>query len=90
MSLPTPKTAKLFTTGGSQAVRLPAEFRFAADMVYVRRDARTGDVILSTEPRASWTEFMALRNELGPFPEDFLADRQQSSETRDPLSGWHE
>jgi antitoxin VapB len=90
MSLPTPKSAKLFTTGGSQAVRLPAEFRFDADHVYVRRDTRTGDVILSVEPRASWAEFMALRAELGPFPEDFLADRQQGTETRDPLAGWHE
>jgi len=90
MSLPIPKTAKLFTTGGSQAVRLPAEFRFAADHVYVRRDERTGDVILSTEPRASWAEFMTLRDELGPLPADFLADRQQSTESRDPLAGWHE
>jgi antitoxin VapB len=27
------KTAKLFTNGGSQAVRLPAEFRFEGDEV---------------------------------------------------------
>jgi antitoxin VapB len=90
MPLPTPKTARLFTNGGSQAVSLPAEFRFSADRVYVRRDTRTGDVILSAEPRASWADFMALRTELGPFPEDFLADRQQGSETRDPLAGWRE
>ncbi|MBC7603018.1 MAG: AbrB/MazE/SpoVT family DNA-binding domain-containing protein [Ramlibacter sp.] len=90
MPLPVPKTARLFTNGGSQAVSLPAEYRFTTDRVYVRRDARTGDVILSTEPRASWAEFMALRAELGPFPEDFLADREQGTQTRDPLAGWHE
>jgi antitoxin VapB len=84
------KTAKLFTTGGSQAVRLPAEFRFDTDQVYVRRDERTGDVILSTQPRSSWAEFMAVREQLGPLPEDFLADRQQGIETRDPLEGWRE
>lgn len=84
------KTAKLFTTGGSQAVRLPAEFRFDTDQVYVRRDERTGDVILSTQPRSSWAEFMAVREQLGPLPEDFLADRQQGIETRDPLKGWRE
>jgi superfamily II DNA or RNA helicase len=40
------KTAKLFVNGGSQAVRLPAEFRFDnSDEVYIRRDAVTGDVI---------------------------------------------
>lgn len=88
MPLPEPRTARLFTNGGSQAVSLPAEFRFSADRVYVRRDARTGDVILSTEPRLSWAEFMALRSELGPVPRDFLADRQQGHETRDPLADW--
>lgn len=88
MPLPTPKTAKLFTTGGSQAVRLPAEFRFdpGQDQVYVRRDARTGDVILSTAPRAAWADFMSLRAELGPLPADFLSDREQGSEARDPFA----
>lgn len=90
MPLPAPKTARLFTNGGSQAVSLPAEFRFDVDRVYVRRDARTGDVILSTEPRASWADFMALRRELGPLPADFLADREQGSETRNPWATWRE
>lgn len=84
------RTAKLFTTGGSQAVRLPAEFRFDAAEVYVRRDERTGDVILSRQPRSDWQEFMALRAELGPLPVEFLADRQQGIETRNPLKGWAE
>ena len=89
-----PKAAKLFTNGRSQAVRLPAEFRFPAevDEVYVRRDEHTGDVILSTQPRSPWSQFMALRAQLGqrPVPDDFLADRQQGKETRDPLAGWSE
>jgi antitoxin VapB len=84
------KTAKLFINGGSQAVRLPAEFRFEAEEVYVRRDERTGDVILSIHPRSTWAEFMALREQLGPVPEDFLADRRQVTQTRDPLQGWKE
>jgi antitoxin VapB len=45
------KVAKLFQNGGSQAVRLPAEFRFDADEVYVFRDEDTGDIVLSTQPR---------------------------------------
>ena len=48
--------AKLFMTGGSQAVRLPAEFRFEGDEVDIRRDSRTGDVVLS-KPIASWEEY---------------------------------
>lgn len=34
------KTAKLFTTGGSQAVRLPKEFRFPGKTVALRRTAK--------------------------------------------------
>ena len=41
------RTAKIFMTGRSQAVRLPAEFRFDTDEVFIRRDAETGDVVLS-------------------------------------------
>lgn len=37
---------KLFTTGGSRAVRLPAEFRFEGDEVDVQRDSVTEDVVL--------------------------------------------
>jgi antitoxin VapB len=32
-------------------VRLPAEFRFEGDEVYIRRDPQTGDVILSARNR---------------------------------------
>lgn len=73
----TAKTATIFMNGGSQAVRLPAEFRFDAERVYVRRDPRTGDVILSSRPPSDWRAFMALREQLGPIPEaeDFLEDR---------------
>lgn len=84
------KTARLFSNGGSQAVRLPAEFRFDGDLVYVRRDSLTGDVILSSRPRSSWREFMALRAQLGPLTEDLLPDRGQRSDTRDPFEGWRE
>jgi len=42
--------AKIFTHGGSQAVRLPKEFRFEGTTVNVRRVGR--DVVLSTMPPA--------------------------------------
>jgi antitoxin VapB len=86
----TTKTAKLFTNGGSQAVRLPAEFRFEGDEVYIRRDPRTGNVILSARPELSWMEFMALRHQLGDLPKDFLSDRVQGTQRRDPLDSWFE
>lgn len=83
-----PRTAKLFTSGGSQAVRLPADLRFPGEEVYIRRDERTGDVILSERPGLSWADFVALRDSLGPAPEDFLGDREQPEDAgRDPLDG---
>jgi antitoxin VapB len=68
-----PQTAKLFRNGRSQAVRLPADFRFAGSEVYVRRDPATGDVILSRRPD-SWQEFFDLADTLD-IPEDFLSNR---------------
>jgi len=67
-----PRTAKLFRNGRSQAVRLPAEFRFEGSEVYVRRDAATGDVILSRKPN-SWADFFELMKTID-VPEDFLSD----------------
>jgi len=56
-----PRTAKLFKNGRSQAVRLPAEFRFEGKEVFIRKDDKTGDVILSRRPE-SWGEFFRLRD----------------------------
>ena len=42
--IPTKTTAKLFTNGRSQAVRLPKEFRFEGDEVSIRRVE--GDILL--------------------------------------------
>jgi antitoxin VapB len=73
--VPSP-TAKLFVNGGSQAVRLPAEFRFDhVSEVHIRRDAVTGDVVLSTQPAsAGWESFFEARDAV-EVPDDFLAER---------------
>ena len=78
------QTAKIFTTGRSQAVRLPLEYRFAEKEVYIRRDAVTGDVILSRRPD-SWEGFFAL--DATEVPADFMseADRNQGEHPRDPF-----
>lgn len=67
-----PRTAKLFRNGRSQAVRLPAEYRFEGSEVYVRRDPANGDVILSRKPH-SWDDFFELIKNV-EFPEDFLSE----------------
>ncbi len=83
-------TAKLFTTGRSQAVRLPVEFRFEGREVFIRRDPETGDVILSRKPD-SWNGLFALYGS-GGVPEDFMgtADRDSTAQDRDPFAGWTE
>lgn len=79
-------TAKLFTTGRSQAVRLPMEYRFEGTEVFIRRDPDTGDVVLSRRPN-SWTDFFALY-ETTEIPADFMnaADRNQGEQSRDPFA----
>ncbi len=69
-----PRTAKLFTNGRSQAVRLPADLRFEGGEVFIRKDPATGDVILSRRPE-SWDHFFELAANAG-VPDDFLSDRK--------------
>ncbi len=82
--MPATRKARVFMSGRSQAVRIPAEFRFNTDEVYVRRDAQTGDLILSQSP-STWDEiFTAL--DAAKFPSEFLSDRSQGvGEDREPL-----
>lgn len=69
------RTAKLFKSGASQAVRLPMEFRFEGDQVYISRDDATGDVVLSTRPGAkAWGELFELLHAV-EVPADFMAER---------------
>jgi len=69
------RTAKLFKNGSSQAVRLPAEFRFKGDEIYVTRDDVTGDVVLSSHPATkTWGEFFDLIRSID-VPVDFMTDR---------------
>ena len=55
------QVAKLFTNGRSQAVRLPAAYRFDTKEVFIRQDPETGDVILSRRPE-TWDGFFAALN----------------------------
>ena len=76
--------ARVFMSGRSQAVRIPAGYRFTSKEVYIRRDAQSGDVILSQAPD-SWDEVYAALDKAG-FPDDFLADRKQGlPQKRDEL-----
>ncbi len=64
-----PKTAKVFMSGRSQAVRLPVEFRFDCREVFIEKQ---GDAVVLRPKPQSWADFFARAPRV---PEDFLADR---------------
>ncbi|KAF0143543.1 MAG: vapB [Nitrospirae bacterium] len=65
------KTAKIFQNGQSQAVRLPKEFRFKDDHVYVKK---SGNVVMLIPAKDSWE---SLFESLDKFSDDFMTKRKQ-------------
>lgn len=63
--------AKIFMNGRSQAVRLPKEFRFDCDEVYITKQ---GDKIVITPAKPTWDEFFS---QSSAFDNDYLSDRDQ-------------
>ena len=72
------QTAKLFPNGQSQAVRLPKEYRFEGDRVYIQR---VGEAVVLLPYHRGW---QVLFDSLGQFSADFAVDfpRELPSETR--------
>ena len=64
-------TAKLFMNGRSQAVRLPREFRFDGDEVFIKK---VGDAVVLIPYHAPWK---TLVNSLQLFSIDFMKNREQ-------------
>ncbi len=82
--MPQTARARVFMSGRSQHVTIPAEYRFSGEEVFVRRDPATGDLILS-QSQGGWQAFFAAIDEQ-PCPDDLLSDRAQgTAETREEL-----
>lgn len=64
------ETAKVFTNGGSQAVRLPKDFRFEADEVNVNR---IGEIVILVPKENKWA---GLLQSLDMFTDDFMDDNR--------------
>lgn len=74
------KTAQLFKNGGSQAVRLPKEFRFDGEYVYIRR---VGSAVILLSHENPWE---TLVDSLEQFSDDFMESRNQpEQEEREEL-----
>lgn len=73
-------TAKIFKSGNSQAVRLPKEFQFKGNEVYVKRVGNNVILIAKDDPWGS------LIDSLDKFSDDFMGQRMQPPiETREEL-----
>jgi antitoxin VapB len=62
------KTAKIFRSGNSQAVRIPKEFQMKGDEVEIERK---GELLLLRPKKKSWA---ALSESLHKFTDDFMKD----------------
>lgn len=65
------KTAKIFKNGQSQAVRLPKEFRFEDDHVFIKK---SGNVVMLIPAKNSWE---SLIRSIDKFSDDFMKERNQ-------------
>ena len=65
------KTAKLFQNGQSQAVRLPKEFRFEGNAVFIKK---SGNAVVLIPLVNSWG---SLISSLDKFTKDYMTDRNQ-------------
>ena len=66
------ETAKIFTHGGSQAIRLPKRYRFNAEEVFVNQ---IGNIVMLIPKDDRWQSMLS---SLDLFTDDFLADGVES------------
>jgi antitoxin VapB len=68
------KTAKLFQNGQSQAVRLPKEFRFEGDEVFIKKVGNATVLLPIQDP------WQPLFDSLNKFSPDFMEEREQPTQ----------
>jgi len=74
------QTAKIFMNGRSQAVRLPKEFRFSENDVFIKKIGKIVILIPKDDPWAS------LAYSLDQFTDDYMESREQPPQDyREPL-----
>jgi antitoxin VapB len=82
MSSTVAKRASIFRNGANQAVRLPQELRFPADVKEVRI-RKQGDGLFISPVKPNWSSFFAMQVDV---PDDFLEKRNDSPpQSRDLL-----
>lgn len=66
------QTAKIISTGDSQAVYLPEGFYFATSEVYITQQ---GENLIISPKKTTWDAFF---DTASAFDDDFLADREDA------------
>ena len=79
------KTAKVFKSGNSQAIRLPKEFQFRGSEVYIKKMGNCAVLIPKDDP------WKIVEESVGKFTKDvFEGGREQSpSQEREGLDDLH-
>ncbi|MBT9489383.1 MAG: AbrB/MazE/SpoVT family DNA-binding domain-containing protein [Rubrivivax sp.] len=80
-------TAKVFTTGNSQAVRLPKAFRVDARELWITRNEHTGEITLKPKPDANALHSFLLELQSLPPGDEFVPPRDDRPRA-DPLADW--
>ena len=86
-------TAKVFTNGNSQAIRLPKAFRVDVKEMWIAKNELTGEITLKPKEdedqrKRNLEELFRLIAE-NPFTEDFVPERV-IEESRNPFEEWAE
>jgi len=68
------QTAKIFLNGRSQAVRLPKDFRFSDNDVFIKKIGKMVVLLPKDDPWSS------LVNSLDQFTDDFMETRDQPTQ----------
>lgn len=89
-----PATAKVFSTGNSQAVRLPKAFRVNVSEMWIAQNEVTGEITLKPKDedgRKARLELLFKLIRENPLPDDFLSDETRRNDPpRNPFADWAE
>jgi antitoxin VapB len=74
--------AKIFTSGNSQAIRLPKKFRLPGHSAHIRRRGRS---LIITPEEDVWTRFERGLKGLSVLLHDFRREQPPEPQTRPPI-----
>ena len=86
-------TAKVFTNGHSQAIRLPKAFRVNVNEMWIAKNEATGEITLkpkdTAEIRRKRLDALMTAIAENPLPDSFLSDAsRQNSPPKNPFADW--